>query len=54
VIPLALFQYYPFLYLIGRETSMFYMLTPLMSLLFALPAYAFWRFGLSRYKSTGS
>ncbi len=54
VIPLALFQYYPFLYLIGRETNVFYMLTPLMSLLFALPAYAFWRFGLSRYKSTGS
>jgi ABC-2 type transport system permease protein len=54
VIPLALFQYYPLLYLLDREAGAFYMLTPLLGLLFALPAYAFWRFGLSRYKSTGS
>jgi len=54
VVPLALFQYYPLLYLLGREQSVLYMLTPLISLLFLLPAYAFWRFGLSRYKSTGS
>ena len=54
VVPLALFQYYPLLYLLGVETSVLYMLTPLLGLLFALPAYAFWRFGLRRYKSTGS
>ena len=54
VIPLALFQYYPLLYLLGRETSIKYMLCPLLSLLFILPAYGLWRFGLHRYKSTGS
>lgn len=54
VIPLALFQYYPLLYLLGRETRVSYMLAPLLGLLFAVPAYAFWRFGLRRYKSTGS
>lgn len=54
VIPLALFQYYPLLYLLGRETGVGYMLAPLLGLLFAVPAYAFWRFGLRRYKSTGS
>jgi len=54
VVPLALFQYYPLLYLLGRETGALYMLAPLLGLLFAIPAYAFWRFGLSRYKSTGS
>ncbi|MDR1206695.1 MAG: ABC-2 family transporter protein, partial [Peptococcaceae bacterium] len=54
VIPLALFQYYPLLYLLNMRTGAFYMLTPLLGLLFAVPAYAFWRFGLSRYKSTGS
>lgn len=53
-IPLALFQYYPLLYLLGRETGILYMLCPLLSLLFILPAYGFWRFGLRRYKSTGS
>ncbi len=54
VIPLALFQYYPLLYLIDRENSVLYMLMPLASLLFLLPAYALFRFGMKRYKSTGS
>lgn len=54
VIPLALFQYYPLLYLLGRESSVLYMLAPVSGLLFLLPSYAFFRFGLSRYKSSGS
>jgi len=53
-IPLALLQYYPLLYLVGREQSRLYMLAPLISLLFLLPGYAFFRFGLRHYKSTGS
>jgi ABC-2 type transport system permease protein len=54
VIPLALFQYYPLLFLLGREESILYMLSPIAGLLFLVPAYVFWRFGLRRYKSTGS
>lgn len=54
IVPLALFQYYPLLYLIGRETNKFYMFLPLLSLLFVLPAYGLWRVGLRNYKSTGS
>jgi ABC-2 type transport system permease protein len=54
VIPLALFQYYPLLYLIGREKNMFFIFTPLTGLLFLIPCYAFFRFGLSRYQSVGS
>ena len=54
VIPLALFQYYPLLYLLGRERGAFYMLSPLLSTLFLLPSYALWRIGLRKYKSTGS
>ncbi|MCL2121170.1 MAG: ABC-2 family transporter protein [Clostridiales bacterium] len=54
VIPLALFQYYPLLYLLDREQSVWYMLLPLVALLFLLPCYAFFRLGLRRYKSTGS
>ncbi len=53
-LPLALVQYYPFLFLLGRETNAAYALAPLASLLFALPAYGFFRFGLRKYKSTGS
>jgi ABC-2 type transport system permease protein len=54
VIPLALFQYYPFLYLIGREHGAFFMISPLFSLLFLIPANLLFRFGLRKFKSTGS
>jgi len=54
VIPSALFQYYPFLYLIGRSNNRFYMFLPLVGILFLIPCYCFWRFGLRHYKSTGS
>ena len=54
VIPVALVQYYPLLYLLGMKQSVFYMLTPIISLVFLIPCYIFFRFGLRKYKSTGS
>ncbi|MCL1914936.1 MAG: ABC-2 family transporter protein [Eubacteriaceae bacterium] len=54
VVPLALFQYYPLLYLLDREQSAFFMFIPLIGVLFLLPSYAFFRIGLRRYISTGS
>ena len=54
VIPLALVQYYPLLYILDLEQDLFYMFVPLLSLLFIFPCYGFFRFGLHNYKSTGS
>lgn len=54
IIPMAWFQYYPFLYLIGRLKNPLWSLSPLICLLFAVPTLLFWRFGLYRYQSTGS
>lgn len=54
IIPIAPFQYYPFLYLIGQTDRTWYGLLPLTGFLFMIPAYAFFRFGLRRYRSTGS
>ena len=54
VVPLALFQYYPLLYLLDLERSVLFMLTPLIGALFLLPCYAIFHLGLRRYKSTGS
>ncbi len=54
VIPYALVQYYPFLYLTGRSGNMLYIFAPLAAALFIVPAYCFWRFGVRRYKSSGS
>lgn len=53
-IPLALFQYYPLLYLLDRTQGILYFLAPVLGLLFLVPCYAFFRFGIRRYKSIGS
>lgn len=54
IVPLGCVQYYPLLYLLGRKTDVFYMLTPLFAFLFLIPCFIFWRFGVRHYKSTGS
>ncbi len=54
VIPIALFQYYPFLYLIGRSDNIGLIFLPLLGFIFMIPCYCFFKFGLSKYKSTGS
>ena len=54
VVPYALVQYYPLLYLLGREAGIGYVFLPLVAVLFLIPCYLFWRFGLRHYKSSGS
>ena len=54
VIPMAMIQYYPLLFLLGRTDSLWNALSPLVTLIFLIPAYLFWRFGLRHYRSTGS
>ena len=54
VVPFALIQYYPFLYLLGRVTDPIYIFLPLLACLFALPVALFWRISLRHYQSTGS
>lgn len=53
-VPLALVQYYPLLYLLDRESGILYGLAPMVSLLFLIPAFALYQFGLKNYNSTGS
>ncbi|HYE81060.1 MAG TPA: ABC-2 family transporter protein [Clostridia bacterium] len=54
VIPLALFQYYPFLYLTGRSANVLYILFPLVGFMFLIPCHIIWKIGVRHYKSTGS
>lgn len=54
VVPLALVQYYPLLYLLDRENGILYGLMPLLSLLFLIPALLLYRIGLRCYQSAGS
>ncbi len=53
LVPMALVQYWPLQYLLGRGPA-WYGLLPLASLLFLLPCAAAWRFGVAHYRSTGS
>lgn len=54
IIPLALVQYYPLLYLLDMDKSILNYLAPLLSLLFLIPASVLWFFAKKRYVSTGS
>lgn len=54
VVPYALVQYYPLLYVLGRTDRTAYMLLPLCAILFLLPCYGLWRLGVRHYKSSGS
>ncbi len=54
IIPLALVQYYPLLYLTGRSQQPALMFAPIVATLFLIPVYTFWRFALKHYQSTGS
>lgn len=54
VIPYALVQYYPALYLMGRTEGVGYVFLPLLACLFLVPSYVLWRIGVRHYQSAGS
>lgn len=54
LIPIALVQYYPLLYLLDRNAKQWYMFLPLLAIAFIIPSYMLWKIGLKHYKSTGS
>lgn len=54
VVPLACFQYYPLLYILGRTQNPLYAITPLFCFLFLIPSLLLWKYGVSHYCSTGS
>jgi ABC-2 type transport system permease protein len=59
IVPLAFGTYVPVCYVLGRALpfglpNWLAFLSPLVALLFAFLALAFWRFGVHRYQSTGS
>lgn len=54
LVPFALFQYYPFLYLIGSVNSPVYAAFPVLACLFLVPSSLLWKYGMRHYQSTGS
>lgn len=54
VIPYTLFQYYPLMALLGRDSRWYRGLYPLLTPLFLIPCVALWRLGVRKYASAGS
>jgi ABC-2 type transport system permease protein len=54
IVPYTLVQFYPLQYLLGKTEKLLYAFYPLGTLIFLLICYAFWRFGIHRYQSSGS
>jgi ABC-2 type transport system permease protein len=54
LVPYALFQYYPLLYLLDRSSNPFFIVLPMLTTLFFLPSLALFQFGVRKYKSNGS
>lgn len=59
IVPLACVNYYPALWIMGKEdplgsTPAFQMFAPLAGFIFFAAALLFWRYGIRFYKSTGS
>ena len=54
VIPAALVNYYPFIYLIGRDTNIINMFCPLFVVILLIPSLILWKIGVRKYRSVGS
>lgn len=54
LVPLAMVQYYPLLYLTDRNNRMIVGLCPLAGFVFLIPCYILWKFGVKHFTSTGS
>ncbi|MBQ6404801.1 MAG: ABC-2 family transporter protein [Bacilli bacterium] len=54
IIPYAFVNYYPLLFFLGRNSSIFYAFSPLLVLLYLIPSIATFYLGMKRYSSVGS
>lgn len=54
IIPYALVNYYPLLYLLGKSNNIIYAFSPLLVLLYLIPALISFKIGTNKYTSTGN
>lgn len=54
IIPYALVNYYPLLYLLGKNNNIIYAFSPLLVLLYLIPAFISFKIGTNKYTSTGN
>lgn len=54
VVPFGLINYYPLLYILGKNDNPLFGLAPIVACLFIVPALVVWKIGIKHYTSTGS
>lgn len=54
VVPYALVQYYPLLFLTSRSDNLWYVFLPLLAVTFLVPCLLLWKIGVRHYQSTGA
>ena len=54
IIPYAFINYYPLLYFLDKTNNIFYLISPLLVLVFLIPGLLFFHIGLKHYNSVGS
>ncbi len=54
IIPFGFVNYYPLLYLIGRETNKIFIFSPLITIIYLIPSILIFYLGMKRYTSAGS
>lgn len=54
IIPYAFVNYYPLLYLVGKSNNQLYILSPLVVVIYLIPAILSFKWGIKKYTSVGS
>ena len=54
IIPYAFVNYYPLLYLLGKNNDIFYGLSPLLVTIYLIPSIILFKLGIKKYTSVGS
>ena len=54
IIPYGFVNYYPLLFILGKETNKWYILSPLITILYLIPSILIFYKGIKRYSSVGS
>lgn len=54
IVPFGFVNYYPLLFILGRETNSLFMFSPLLTIVYLIPSIVIFYKGIKRYSSVGS
>lgn len=54
IIPYAVVNYYPLMYLLGKSQNLIFAFSPLLTVIYLIPCFLCFKLGMKHYESTGS